>query len=98
MATKINMAAKPNPENFEKLRKEMEQIKEEFNQQLISNTFQRSHKICYPKCVIFQPGSVNPRQRECLAKCVDRYLEAFNIVSGVVWNAHEQALHGNKNY
>ncbi|KAN0093079.1 Tim10/DDP family zinc finger domain containing protein [Tylopilus felleus] len=55
-------------------------------QELISKTSEK----CYAKCVP-KPGTLLTSSEEtCLARCMDRYLEAFNIVSRTLTNRANQ--------
>jgi len=46
-------------------------------QQLINATNEK----CYLKCVTKPSSSLSSSEETCLAHCLDRYMEAFNIVS-----------------
>jgi len=46
-------------------------------QQLINTTNEK----CYAKCVTKPSSSLSGSEETCLARCLDRYMEAFNIVS-----------------
>lgn len=42
---------------------------------------QSMNEKCYAKCITKPAGSLSSSDEGCLSKCMDRYLEAFNIVS-----------------
>ncbi|KAI0926407.1 protein translocase subunit [Taiwanofungus camphoratus] len=46
-------------------------------QELINKTNEK----CYAKCVPKPGSSLSSSEETCLARCLDRYMEAFNIVS-----------------
>ncbi|KAF8433370.1 Tim10/DDP family zinc finger-domain-containing protein [Boletus edulis BED1] len=46
-------------------------------QELISKTSEK----CFAKCVTKPGTSLSSSEETCLSRCMDRYLEAFNIVS-----------------
>ena len=46
-------------------------------QQLISKATEK----CYNKCVSYPGASLSGKEQTCLERCLDRYFEAFNIVS-----------------
>jgi mitochondrial import inner membrane translocase subunit TIM13 len=45
------------------------------------NLIQTSTEKCYAKCVPSPGGSLSSKEETCLERCMERYFEAFNIVS-----------------
>ena len=46
-------------------------------QQLISKATDK----CYQKCVTWPGASLSSKEQTCVERCLERYFEAFNIVS-----------------
>lgn len=46
-------------------------------QQLISKATDK----CYSKCISWPGSSLSSREQTCVERCLERYFEAFNIVS-----------------
>jgi len=46
-------------------------------QELVTNMNQK----CYEKCITKPSTSLSSSEQTCLTRCMDRYLEAFNVVS-----------------
>ncbi|KAF8841268.1 hypothetical protein BDN67DRAFT_950144 [Paxillus ammoniavirescens] len=41
----------------------------------------KTNEKCFAKCVLKPGTSLSSSEETCLARCMDRYMEAFNIVS-----------------
>jgi len=41
----------------------------------------KTNEKCFAKCVTKPSTSLSGSEETCLARCLDRYMEAFNIVS-----------------
>ncbi|KAF5382062.1 hypothetical protein D9615_004224 [Tricholomella constricta] len=41
----------------------------------------KASERCFAKCVTKPGGSLSSSEQTCLSRCLDRYMEAFNIVS-----------------
>ncbi|CCM04693.1 uncharacterized protein FIBRA_06879 [Fibroporia radiculosa] len=41
----------------------------------------KTNEKCYAKCVTKPSTSLSGSEETCLSRCMDRYMEAFNIVS-----------------
>jgi len=41
----------------------------------------KSNEKCFAKCVTKPSTSLSGSEETCLSRCLDRYMEAFNIVS-----------------
>ncbi|ETW82940.1 mitochondrial import inner membrane translocase, partial [Heterobasidion irregulare TC 32-1] len=41
----------------------------------------KANEKCFAKCVTKPSTSLSGSEETCLARCLDRYMEAFNIVS-----------------
>jgi len=51
---------------------------------------QTINEKCFKMCVSSPGSSLDTAQQKCLAKCVDRYVEAWNCVSKTVTNKIRQ--------
>jgi len=51
---------------------------------------QTINEKCFKMCVSSPGSSLDTSQQKCLAKCVDRYVEAWNCVSKTVTNKIRQ--------
>ncbi|XP_039251686.1 mitochondrial import inner membrane translocase subunit Tim13-like [Styela clava] len=51
---------------------------------------QTVNEKCFKMCVSSPGSSLDNSQQKCLAKCVDRYIEAWNAVSRTVTNKIRQ--------
>ncbi|CAH7674800.1 Tim10/DDP family zinc finger-domain-containing protein [Phakopsora pachyrhizi] len=62
-----------------------EQLKQEVTQQLaLANAQELINKInekCYARCITSPSNSISSREQKLISNCMDRYLEAYNIVS-----------------
>jgi len=41
----------------------------------------KASERCFTKCIIKPGDSLSSSEQTCLSRCLDRYMEAFNIVS-----------------
>ncbi|KIK80968.1 hypothetical protein PAXRUDRAFT_833202 [Paxillus rubicundulus Ve08.2h10] len=41
----------------------------------------KTNEKCFAKCVLKPGTSLSSSEETCLARCMDRYMEAFNVVS-----------------
>ncbi|KAF9223561.1 hypothetical protein BS17DRAFT_734511 [Gyrodon lividus] len=41
----------------------------------------KTNEKCFAKCILKPGTSLSSSEETCLARCMDRYMEAFNIVS-----------------
>ncbi|KAH9818815.1 Tim10/DDP family zinc finger-domain-containing protein [Melampsora americana] len=62
-----------------------EQLKQEVTQQLaLANAQELINKInekCYARCIQSPSSTLTTREQKMISNCMDRYLEAYNIVS-----------------
>ncbi|KAI9224740.1 Tim10/DDP family zinc finger-domain-containing protein [Blastocladiella britannica] len=61
------------------------QIKQQLRQELaLSNLQELVNKVgenCYAKCITTPGAKLSSGEETCLAKCMDRYMDAFNVVA-----------------
>jgi len=64
----------------------MAQVKNEFALANVQELMSKMNDQCFKKCIP-KPGSkLDSSDQACLAKCMDRYMEAWNIVAKVYAN------------
>ncbi|KAF6000606.1 Timm13p [Cyanidiococcus yangmingshanensis] len=79
----------PNEQHMDKIdqlsasqRAELEdRVKSEMLRQAFQDLVQRVTEKCFEKCVTKPSSSLTSGEQTCLAKCVDRYIEAMGVVS-----------------
>ncbi|KAI0654686.1 Tim10/DDP family zinc finger-domain-containing protein [Cubamyces menziesii] len=63
----------------------LEQVKNSIHNELaLQNAQELMNKVtdkCYVKCVPKPGGSLSSSEEKCLSQCMERYLEAFDIVN-----------------
>lgn len=57
------------------------QIKEELAYQQASELIDSISRNCYDHCITVPGGSFSKSDQACISKCMERYMEAWNIVS-----------------
>lgn len=61
----------------------MQQVKQQIALQNAQELLQKMSDKCYKKC-ISRPGStLDNSEQKCIAMCMDRYMDTFNLVSRV---------------
>ncbi|EIM90849.1 uncharacterized protein STEHIDRAFT_165331 [Stereum hirsutum FP-91666 SS1] len=81
---KSSSSASPSPTPQDALaRKEavMTSIRNELALANAQELMNKTNEKCYAKCVTKPSTSLSGSEETCLARCLDRYMEAFNIVS-----------------
>ncbi|KDN35681.1 hypothetical protein K437DRAFT_260323 [Tilletiaria anomala UBC 951] len=58
-----------------------ETIKAQVTNELAMANAQQLIEKCYAKCVPSPGGSLSSKEQQCLSRCLERYFEAFNLVS-----------------
>ncbi|ORY86055.1 Tim10/DDP family zinc finger-domain-containing protein [Leucosporidium creatinivorum] len=62
-----------------------EQVMNEVRSQLaVANAQELINKMgdkCFVKCITKPGDSLSPSEEGCIARCTERYLEAFNVIS-----------------
>ncbi|KAG8908333.1 protein translocase subunit [Tulasnella sp. 403] len=58
-----------------------EQIRREIAVANAQELVSKIHTNCFEKCVTKPSGSLSSSEETCLSRCMERYMEAFNIVS-----------------
>lgn len=48
---------------------------------LMDKNMQKINEKCYLKCVPKPSSSLDSGEQACLSKCMDRYMEAWNVIS-----------------
>jgi len=59
----------------------MDQVKQELAMANAQELVNKMNEACYTKCILKPSTSLSSSEETCLARCMDRYMEAFNIVS-----------------
>ncbi|KNZ72114.1 Mitochondrial import inner membrane translocase subunit Tim13-B [Termitomyces sp. J132] len=59
----------------------MTQVRTEIALANAQELINKANEQCYTKCVTKPGESLSNSEQTCLSRCLDRYLEAFNIVS-----------------
>ncbi|PPQ73975.1 hypothetical protein CVT24_012537 [Panaeolus cyanescens] len=59
----------------------MNAIRQELALANVQELMNKSGDRCYTKCITKPGDSLSNSEKQCLSRCFDRYMEAFNIVS-----------------
>ncbi|KXN85870.1 Mitochondrial import inner membrane translocase subunit TIM13, partial [Leucoagaricus sp. SymC.cos] len=59
----------------------MQQIKTELALAQAQELMSKASEKCFNKCVPKPGSSLSASEQTCLSRCLDRYMDAFNIVS-----------------
>ncbi|KAG6800627.1 mitochondrial import inner membrane translocase subunit Tim13-like [Apis laboriosa] len=59
----------------------MQQIKQEFAIASAQEMLSKMSEKCFKKCVVRPGTSLDSSEQKCVAMCMDRYMDAFNLVS-----------------
>ncbi|PWN35089.1 uncharacterized protein FA14DRAFT_133066 [Meira miltonrushii] len=59
-----------------------QQITSEIAMQNAQQLITKATEKCYAKCVTSPSTSLSGKEEKCLGQCLERYFEAFNVVSG----------------
>ncbi|KAF9048401.1 Tim10/DDP family zinc finger-domain-containing protein [Panaeolus papilionaceus] len=59
----------------------MTAIRQELALVNVQELMNKSGDRCYAKCVTKPGDSLSNSEKQCLSRCFDRYMDAFNIVS-----------------
>mmetsp|Transcript_5786 Transcript_5786/g.24361 ORF Transcript_5786/g.24361 Transcript_5786/m.24361 type:complete len:83 (+) Transcript_5786:190-438(+) len=71
-------------------RQELEEaVQAEMLNRTVSELIQTLTRKCFQKCVTRPSGSLTGAEQNCIAKCVDRYIESMNIVSKTLMEKQE---------
>ncbi|KAI8338572.1 Tim10/DDP family zinc finger-domain-containing protein [Chlamydoabsidia padenii] len=69
------------PELSNKKQEVMEQVRGELAMANAQELINKINEKCYLKCVPKPGSSLDSGEQQCLSKCMDRYMEAWNVVS-----------------
>lgn len=61
----------------------MQQVKSEIALANAQELMNKMNEKCFARCVTKPGTSLSSSEEGCLSRCMDRYMEAFNIVSRV---------------
>ncbi|KAE9403657.1 hypothetical protein BT96DRAFT_878535 [Gymnopus androsaceus JB14] len=70
-----------NPDNTARKQALMEQVRNELAQANAQQLMNNMNERCFKACVTKPGDSLSSSEQTCLTRCMDRYMEAFNIVS-----------------
>ncbi|OAD56132.1 Mitochondrial import inner membrane translocase subunit Tim13 [Eufriesea mexicana] len=59
----------------------MQQIKQEVAVASAQEMLSKMSEKCFKKCVVKPGTSLDSSEQKCVAMCMDRYMDAFNLVS-----------------
>ncbi|KAG0014271.1 protein translocase subunit [Podila clonocystis] len=59
----------------------MDQVRSELALANAQELINKINEKCFAKCVLKPGSSLDSSEQACLSKCMDRYMEAWNIVS-----------------
>ncbi|KAK2588041.1 hypothetical protein KPH14_004111 [Odynerus spinipes] len=59
----------------------MEQVKQQIAVANAQELLTKMTEKCFKKCVIKPGTSLDSTEQKCVAMCMDRYMDAFNLVS-----------------
>ncbi|KJA23017.1 hypothetical protein HYPSUDRAFT_87122 [Hypholoma sublateritium FD-334 SS-4] len=59
----------------------MNAVRQEMAIQNAQELMNKANERCFAKCVTKPSGSLTSSEETCLSRCLDRYLEAFTMVS-----------------
>ncbi|CAG8449197.1 6257_t:CDS:2 [Ambispora gerdemannii] len=78
------LSSSSSPSNMESRKQAvMNQVRSELAYANLQEIVTKINEKCFTKC-ISKPGySLENSEKQCVAKCMDRYMEAWNIVSRV---------------
>ncbi|XP_004348222.1 hypothetical protein CAOG_04394 [Capsaspora owczarzaki ATCC 30864] len=65
-------------ENRDKI---MDQMRQQMAVAHAQELLQKMSERCFVKCVVKPGTSLELSERQCVAKCMDRYMESWNVVS-----------------
>ncbi|PIL32167.1 transporter [Ganoderma sinense ZZ0214-1] len=72
---------RPYPEVAARLESIKNSIRNELALQNAQELMSKVNDKCYAKCIPKPGASLSGSEEKCLSQCMDRYLEAFNIIS-----------------
>ncbi|KAI0310790.1 Tim10/DDP family zinc finger-domain-containing protein [Amylostereum chailletii] len=73
--------ASPNPDAESRKQAVMASVRNELALANAQELINKTNEKCYLKCVTKPSDSLSSSEETCLSRCLDRYMEAFNIVS-----------------
>ncbi|XP_064594965.1 mitochondrial import inner membrane translocase subunit Tim13-B-like [Liolophura sinensis] len=72
----------------------MDQVKQQIALANAQELLQKMSEKCFKKC-IHKPGtSLDSSEQKCVAMCMDRYMDAWNLVSRAYSNRLQRERHG----
>jgi mitochondrial import inner membrane translocase subunit TIM13 len=61
-----------------------EQVRSEVQQQAIQELTQNLQEKCFDKCITNPKGKLDGKQQNCVALCINRYIDAMKVVSNTM--------------
>lgn len=57
------------------------QVRSEVQQQALQELTQNLQEKCFDKCITRPQGKLDSKQQNCLALCINRYIDTMKVVS-----------------
>jgi len=71
----------------------MDQVKQQIALVNAQELLTKMTEKCFQKCVTRPGGSLDGGEQKCLAMCMDRYMDSWNVVSRAYGNRLNQEKH-----